>query len=443
MAKYIVSGGTKLSGSVTLSGAKNAGFKAMIAALLADSESEIKGLGLISEIDFAKKIITALGAQVTETSDPHNLKINPQGFVNFEIPEEFGSKSRSSMMYVGPLLAKFGKALIPTPGGDIAIGKRPLERHLDGLRALGAEIKYDESHGVYEITAKILNGTHYKFSKVTHTGTETLIMAAVKAQGKTVLENCAQDPEIDNLIDFLVKMGASVRRTLPTTIVIEGVERLEGVEHTIIPDRIEAATFACMALGTGGEIEVHKADPAILQSLLWKVEEIGGGLELKEDAIVFKFLKALRSTDLTTAPYPGFLTDWQPLWSTLMTQAKGESIVHETVHDSRFGFVPNLLKMGAKIDLFNPEVTNPEFVYNFDLADDKPENKHAATIFGPTPLSGTDLEINEIRGGATALLAGMMAKGQTTINDPLDQIKRGYEDLPGKLISLGAKIQAV
>lgn len=440
MTKYVVIGGTPLKGTVALHGAKNAGFKAMIAALLADSPSTLNNLGLISEIDFAKQVIAALGGKITDQQDPHSLEVDPRGLSKFEIPSEVGSKSRSSMMYAGPLLARFGKATIPTPGGDIAIGTRPIERHLDGLRAMGVDITVDKS-GTYSLIAPHgLSGCKYKFSKITHTGTETLILAAVKAKGVTILENCAQDPEIDNLIEYLTKMGARVNRTLPTTIEIKGVETLSGAMHEILPDRVEAATFACMALGTKGEIEVLGANPFILHSLLYKIEEIGGGFEIKDNSIIFRYTKPLTATNLTTAPYPGFLTDWQPLWTTLMTQATGVSQVHETVHDSRFGFVDNLLKMGAKIELYNPVVSNPQFIYQFNIIDDKPENRHAAKVFGQTSLTGADLEIVEIRGGATALLSGMIATGQTTISDPKDQIVRGYESLPERLKSLGAKI---
>lgn len=441
MTTYTVSGGASLSGKVELRGAKNAGFKAMIAALLASSPSTISNLGLISEINFARQVITSLGGKVLDTADPHELIIDPSQLSQFAIPAQFGAVSRSSMMYVGPLLAKFQQALIPVPGGDIAIGKRPVDRHLAGLQALGVKVNFNDQTSSYELTAaKGLVGCNYKFAKITHTGTETLIMAAVLAKGHTTLENCAQDPEIDNLIEFLVKMGAKVNRTLPTTIEIDGVDNLIGSHHTILPDRIEAATFACMALGTKGKVEVVGANSHILHSLLYKIEEIGGKFTVADKSITFWYDGLLKAASLTTAPYPGFLTDWQPLWTTLMTQAQGDSLVHETVHDNRFGFVKNLLAMGAKIDLFNPPVTNPDFIYQFNFEDDKPGSMHAAVVHGPTPLSGTSLEINEIRGGATALLSGMIASGQTVISDPQDQIKRGYEDLASRLSTLGATI---
>ena len=323
MAKYTVTGGNPLKGKVQLHGAKNAGFKAMIASLLADSPSTLSNLGLISEIDFAKNVISSLGGNVRQIEDEHSLRIEPQDLSQFEIPKEIGNKSRSSMMYAGPLLAKFGKAIIPTPGGDIAIGKRPLERHLDGLKAMGADIEIDGS-GTYSISVKTaLTGCRYKFTKITHTGTETLILAAVKAKGKTVLENCAQDPEIDNLIEFLIKMGAKVNRTLPTTIEIDGVATLAGANHTVMSDRVEAATFACMALGTKGEIEVEGANPFILHSLLYKIEEIGGEFEIKPDSIIFRHVRQLKAANLITAPYRGFLTEWQPLVITLIISAQG------------------------------------------------------------------------------------------------------------------------
>ncbi len=438
MTTYKVTGGTPLRGQVQLRGAKNSGFKAMIAALLADSPSEISNLSLISEIGFAEKVITSLGGKVEIQKDPHNLTIDPTNLSSFEIPFELGSKSRSSTMYVGPLLKKFGKAVMPVPGGDIAIGKRPLDRHFAGLEALGAKIEHKD--GKYFVEAPYgLTGATYKFSKNTHTGTETLLMCAVFAKGTTVLENAAEEPEVDNLIDFLRHMGADIERS-GRTIKINGVDSLHGANHEIMNDRLEAAALGCFALATKGTIEILGANPDVLAAFLEKVEEVGGKWEKTDKGVVISSKGNLKATDMTTGIYPGFMTDWQPTWTALMTQAVGESIVHETVMDSRFGFVPDLNKMGAHIEFFSPDVEDPDTVYNFNIEELQKIHPHAVKIMGPTPLTGTELEIDDIRRGASILLAGMVASGTTTILDSKDQITRGYEDLVGKLTSLGAKI---
>lgn len=442
MTKYVVTGGTPLIGQVALAGAKNAGFKALVGSLLGDSPSEICDLGLVSEIDFACEAITHLGGTVSQiNNNPHCLRVNPSKMRLFTIPKEFGRRSRSSTMYVGPLLARFKKAVVPVPGGD-KIGVRPIDRHLEGLTCLGATIK--EEDGVFYITApKGLRGTSYRFQKNTHTGTETLILAAVKAKGVTILENAAAEPEVDDLIKLLNAMGGRIRRTSARTIKIHGVPRLSGAKHAVMRDRIEAATFGCMALATKGSVEILGADATVLQSFLSLVQKAGGKTELINKGVRISYEKKLSATRVQTAPYPGFMTDWQPLWTTLMTQANGESIIHETVYESRFGFISDLVDMGAKIRLFNPKVARPGSVYNFNLYNDQSTNLHAARIIGPSKLVGKPVEINDIRKGATMLLAGMIAKGETIIIDPVDQINRGYENLVERLASLGARIAKI
>ncbi len=439
MAKFTITGGAPLKGRVELMGAKNAGFKAMIATLLADSPSEIHGLGLISEIDFARSVIASLGGQTSTLVDPHNLLIDPRGLNTFEIPLAIAGKSRSTTMYVGPLLHRFGKAVLPSPGGD-PIGNRPVDRHWEGLRALGATVS--SQNGAYLVTAPNgLKGTTFRFEKNTHTGTETLILAAATASGDTILENAAAEPEVDGLITLLNAMGARILRRSPRTIKITGVKKLSGVRHTVMKDRIEAATFGCIALATKGDVTVLDADPLVLNDFLVKLNEVGGRWEKLDDGIRFWWDRPLVATNLETAPYPGFMTDWQPLWTTLMTQASGTSVVHETIFESRFAYVDDLMAMGGQFDFFNPPVTNPDEVYNFDLKDQKAETRHAVRIFGPVNFSPKSIEVADIRRGATVLLAGLMAQGETILSDPLDQMKRGYEDLPGRLIKLGAHIK--
>src|SRR3989344_1076868 len=439
MTTYTVTGGTPLRGKVELRGAKNAGFKEMIAALLADTPSQICNLGLISEINFASQIIQTLGGRVVPRTDPHCVEVDPAGIGNFEIPSEMSSKSRFSMMYAGPLLSRFGKVAFPQPGGD-KFAKRPIDRHIDGLRALGAEVEF-KNDTFFASAPNGLIGTTYHFPKSTHNGTEVLILAAVKARGTTILENAAAEPEIDDMIKFLNTMGAKITRVEPRTIKIDGVSSLKGVTHHVMPDRNEAVTYACMALGTRGDVSVYKANPSVLKEFLEKAEESGGGIQISSDYIRVYFKGPLNGTHVITAPYPGFMTDWQPLWATLMTQASGESIVHETIYENRFDYVPGLIEMGARIESYEPDVPDPDEFYSFNLSDDTPRSKHAIKIFGPCNLTGNHVEVNDIRSGATALLAGMIAQGTTTIFDPKDQIKRGYDDLAGRLTSLGAHIE--
>lgn len=441
MTKYTVIGGTPLRGKVELKGAKNVGFKVMIASLLGNSPSTLKNLGLISEIGFATQIITSLGGNVTALKDPHSISIDPGGLSKFEIPSDMSRKSRFSIMYVGPLLSKFGRVVFPQPGGD-KIGKRPIDRHIQGLEALG--VKFQFKDGFFEAFAPDgLHGQNYHFHKNSHNGTEVLILAAVKAKGTTILENAAAEPEVDDLIKFLNNMGANIIRITPRTIKIEGVESLEGTTHEVMMDRNEAVTFACMALGTNGEIFIKGADPKVLDAFLQAVNQANGGFEINDGGIGFFKKGALFPTQVTTSPYPGFMTDWQPIWTTLMTQAQGTSTVHETVYESRFDYVPELIKMGAKIKSFSPSVEDPENVYNFNLEDDSPDAKHAIEISGPSHLFGAQLEVNDIRSGATALFAGMISHGVSIILDSNDQIKRGYEDLADRLSSLGAKIDLI
>lgn len=438
MIKYSITGGTPLKGTVELAGAKNAGFKAMIASLLGDTSSQICRLGLISEVDFAKEVITSLGGKIKLLVDPHCLEIDPRGLKSFEVPKEIGAKSRSVTMYVGPLLKKFGKAILPTPGGD-PISARPIDRHIDGLTALGAKVEFKD--GAYHVEAPNgLTGTRFRFRKNTHTGTETLLMCAVWAKGETILENAAAEPEVDDLITLLNAMGANITRLDGRTIRIVGVKNLHGVNHSVMFDRIEAATFACMALATKGDVFVKGADPLVLNAFLVKLNEAGGKWEKDLEGIRFWYENSLVATNVTTAAYPQFMTDWQPMWTALMTQATGVSTVYETVYEKRFDHIGDLEKMGGKFEFYEPEISDSENVYNFNLEDDKPGTKHAVRIFGPVKLKGSEIEINDIRRGATLLLAGLSASGQTAISDPKNQIARGYENLIERLKLLGAKI---
>ena len=437
--KYFrITGGTKLHGSVRLGGAKNASYKLMIASLLGEEESRLLNFSHISDVQLVSKIIRYLGAKVTQAGE-RALFIDPSSLNQYQIQAEHGAQGRFSTMFIPILLHRFGHAVVPAPGGD-KIGIRNLDRHFQGLEALGANITLENNMFVAHTTG--LKGTRYRFAKNTHTRTETLIMAAVLAQGKTVLENAAEEPEIDDLIAFLNKMGAKIERIKPRTIEILGATRLGGAIHRIIPDRNEAVSYACAALATQGDVILENANARHLKAFLEKVEEAGGGYEAADYGVRFFFQKPLIATHLTTQIEPGFMTDWQPLWATLMTQAQGQSSIHETVMANRFQYLDELTQMGAKIEAFNPELENPETVYNFNLEDDRPEFRHAIKISGPTPLTAGQYAVKDLRHGASLVLAAMIATGTSQITN-VEQIERGYEKLDKRLNSMGAKIQLV
>jgi UDP-N-acetylglucosamine 1-carboxyvinyltransferase len=303
---------------------------------------------------------------------------------------------------------------------------------------MGAEIRVQGS--VIRVTTPGLQGTRYRFPKPTHTGTETLILAAVGARGTTILENTALEPEVDDLITMLNQMGAVVRRIEPRTIRIEGGSRLHGTVFRVMADRNEIVSFACIALATGGSINIQPVDPTVLGAFLDLLRDIHAGHSLDGPVLRVWREDGLTATDLQTAPHPGIMTDWQPLIVTLLTQARGVSTVHETVFENRFGYVQDLQRMGARIELYNPPVTRPDEVYNFNVEDDLPAFRHAARIHGPVPLRGAGMCVSDVRAGATMLLAALTAEGESAIHG-LHHIERGYERLDQRLRSLGASIE--
>jgi UDP-N-acetylglucosamine 1-carboxyvinyltransferase len=436
MPIYSVTGGTPLYGSVRLGGAKNVSFKLMIAALLADSESRILNFSHISDVSLVKDMINILGARAYNAGE-RTMFVDPQGLAESEIPAGYGEGSRASTMFLGPLLSRFGHARVPTPGGD-RIGKRPIERHLGALEAMG--VRFTTGPGYLEAHCEQLRGTTYRFAKNTHTGTETVIMAAARAQGTTILENAAEEPEVDDMIKFLTNLGAHVRRRAHRVIEIEGVPQLHGTIHRIMPDRNEAVSYAVAAVLTKGDIIVENAQAQHLQAFLTKLEEIGGGYEVGDYGIRFFSKGALRATDVTTEIHPGFMTDWQPLWAVLLTQAQGASEVHETVSANRFQYARALQAMGVPVELFNPEVKDPGQVYNFNIEDDQPGYRHALRITGPVTLQPVEFAVPDLRAGATIMLAALIVHGTSHIRDTDSHVERGYEAITERLNSMGAKI---
>jgi len=436
MPKLIIHGGTPLKGSIKLCGAKNASYKLMIASLLCPHQIKLSNLSGIADVNLVKKIIQSLGAQVSSPTK-RTLTINAKTLTSSTVPQGLGLASRASSMFIAPLLARTKSAIVPLPGGD-KIGKRPLDRHFAGLKALGAKIEFKNNS--LQASCQQLTGTTYKFPKNSHTGTETLIIAATLAQGQTTIHNAALEPEVDDLIAFLNQMGANVKRFPNRVIKIIGVNQLKSTTYQVMPDRNEAVTFAIASYITQGDIVLKNARPDNLTAFLKKLKQAGAKFEINNSSIRFFSKNPLKAIDITTQSHPGFMTDWQPLWSVLATQSQGTSKIIEAVFTSRFQFAPDLIKMGANIKFFKPQPKNPDEFYNFNLEDDQPENRHGMQITGPTPLKARAMKVTDIRAGATLALAGLAAQGQTTLTG-LEHIDRGYEDFAGRLLQLGAKIK--
>lgn len=437
MDKFIVNGGKRLEGEVCVSGSKNVALKAIVAACLTDEEVEISNIPLISDLFVMTDIIHELGGEVD--FDNHTIKISLKEFATKKIALERAAEVRASALFMAPLLSRTGEAIIPNPGG-CRIGARPIDRTIDGLVKMGADIEYKSEDGFFYMKApQGLAGIEYEFNKSTHTGTETLILAAVLAKGKTILKNAAEEPEIDELISFLNRMGARVKRVEKRTIEIEGVSKLNGASFEIGPDRNEAITYAVASLITKGDVSVKGIKENDISIFIEKLNEIGAGVEVKNDGVRFYYKGEIRALDIETSIYPGFMTDWQAPWAVLMTQASGKSIIHERVYESRFNYVPELQKMGADITFFNPEVNNPQEVYEFNIEDDQPANKHAIEINGPTSLHNGILSITDLRAGATLVLAALAAEGESVILE-VHHLDRGYEGFENRLNGLGADI---
>lgn len=441
MDKLIVSGGSPLKGTIAVAGAKNVALKILVASLLTDEEIILHNVPLIRDVALMLDVLGALG--VESKRDGHTIRAKHTHREDAKVPLDVGARLRTSSMVMGPLLARFGTATTPNPGG-CRLGARPIGRHVDALIAMGAEITYNSEDGYfYSIAKNGLQGTTVVFPKNTHTGTETLILAAVLAHGQTVLENAAEEVEIDDLIACLNQMGAKIHRANARTIVIDGVKHLHGTEYTIMPDRNEEVTFAIAAVMTKGDLRVEHSQRQFLKPFLVQFKKAGGGMEPIDDTTTRYFYQgSLRPTDVATGAHPGFMTDWQAPWAVLMTQAEGASTVHETVFESRFSYVAELKKMGAHIEFYEPKVKSPETFYNFNWADRVPGSYPAITITGPTPLHNAILSISDLRAGATLILAALVAPGESVIHG-VEQVDRGYEQIEERLVAVGAHMTRV
>lgn len=440
MSRYIISGGKKLQGEISIRGAKNASYKQIIASLLSDQTTQLTNIPNISDIKITESIAKSLGSEINYCGE-HCIQVTTPKIKNNIVPQGTGVKSRSSFMFSAPLLARNGQATVPTPGGD-RLGNRPLDRLIDCFAKMNIKTEETDSNLIFK-TEKI-HPTHYTFNKPSHTVTETVIMTAVLTEGETILENCGQEPEIDDLIILLNNMGAKIQRGTvdPGTITIQGVSSLKGTQHQVICDRNEIVTFACAALATKGSVNILRADPKTVKTFLETIEIMGAKVQTGQDEISIYWDKPLKAINIETGPEPMFMTDWQALFSILLTQSVGCSSIIEKVYPSRFQHIANLQKMGAKVQLFNPIVDDPNTFYQFNPESDNPAFFHGVKIYGPTKLNPTNFVIDDLRAGASTTIAALVAQGTSTI-DGVEFIERGYEKLAERLSSLGANIEYI
>lgn len=415
MEKVIkIEGGHDLNGTVRISGSKNATVALIPACVLGNEPVTIYGVPNISDVQSLIVLLNELGVYV-EKRDEETLYIDPTHMENIPMVSKDVSKLRASYYFMGALLGKFGHAEIKMPGGCY-LGPRPIDLHLKGFEALGANIQYE--NGCYILDAKELKGTNI-FLDISSVGaTINIMMAAVYAKGRTVIENAAREPEIIDIATLLNKMGARIHGMGTSTLVIDGVDYLKGCIHEIIPDRIEAATYVIMAAAMANDMRIENIIPQHLEAIVMKLQEVGINMEVGSDFIhVFKSDKPLKRTEILTKPYPGFATDVQQPFTVLLTQCEGQSVVTETIYTERFKHCAELNKMGANIDVHTP----------------------SAFINGKTKLHGSKVTATDLRCGAGLVIAALMADGVTEIHD-IYHIDRGYDNLDGKLAHLGAKM---
>ena len=417
MAKYIVEQSGPLRGEVVISGAKNAVLPLMAAALLAEEQCIIRDVPMLRDVTFMKEILTSLGSEVVELED-NVLSITTKDITSTEAQFELVNKMRASILVMGPLLARKGVARIPHPGG-CAIGARPIDLHLKGLEALGAVITYKDDYIEAATGSQGLVGDTIYLDFPSVGATENIMMAAVLAEGTTYLENAAEEPEIVDLANFLNKMGAKIKGAGTDTIKIEGVDKLGGARHTVIPDRIETGTFMLAAAITKGAVHIMNAVPDHVKPIIAKLRECGVRIEVGDDDLIAD-LGPQTSTDIKTLPYPGFPTDIQSPFMAYLTTVEGASTVIETVFENRFMHVAQLNKMGASIETAG--------------------NK--ALIRGNARLRGCHVMATDLWAGAALVLAGLVAEGTTEISE-IFHIERGYEKFIEKFCGLGAKIKRI
>jgi UDP-N-acetylglucosamine 1-carboxyvinyltransferase len=419
MDKFVIRGGNPLVGTIRVSGAKNAALPAMAAAILTDEPVVLENIPDVRDIQTERKLLVSMGAEVElgYGRAHHRTTICCRELVNPEAAYEVVKTMRASTLVLGPLLARMKRARVSQPGG-CAIGARPIDLHIKGLEKLGATITHD--HGYIEAAAERLHGAHIVFEKITVTGTEDLMMAAALAEGETVMENCAREPEVGDLAVLLNKMGAKIQGAGTSTIRIQGVSKLRGAKHRIIPDRIEAGTFIVAGALAGGDLIVSNCEPQHMGALLEKLRECGIKIAANGESVRVVSPGSLKAADVTTEEYPGFPTDMQAQYMALSTQAEGTSTVTENIFENRFMHAQELVRMGANIKV----------------------DGSRAVIRGRTPLSGAAVQCSDLRASASLVIAALVAEGETIL-DRVYHVDRGYERIEEKLRGVGAQIRRI
>jgi UDP-N-acetylglucosamine 1-carboxyvinyltransferase len=415
MAKIVISGGEPLNGDVWISGAKNAVLPILAATLLADEPVTIGNVPHLHDVTTTMELLGQMGVQLV-VDERMKIHVDPRQANHFVAPYDLVKTMRASILVLGPLVARFGQASVSLPGG-CAIGSRPVDLHIKGLQALGAEITVE--NGYIHARAKRLKGARVWMDLVTVTGTENIMMAAALAEGTTVIENAAQEPEVVDLANCLIAMGAQIEGAGTSTIVVHGVERLHGTHYDVLPDRIETGTFLVAGAMTGGRVTAKRARASTLDSVLAKLEEAGAQIDVGEDWIRLDMKgKRPRAVNLTTAPYPAFPTDMQAQFTALNTVAEGTGVIVETVFENRFMHVQELRRLGADIKV----------------------DGNTAVVQGVPKMTAAPVMATDLRASASLVLAGLVAAGDTTV-DRIYHIDRGYENIEEKLSGLGAKIR--
>lgn len=431
-SKFIIKGLRPLHGNVKVSGAKNSATKLMVASMLSEENSYFRNSpNGISELGVTIDLCRMLGSDIKQSGD--NLEIRTENISTTEIPSDFGNVNRISILTAGVLLHRKGEAKIPIPGG-CKIGSRPVNFHIEGLKNLGCRVETTDYF--YHLKADKLTGNNIRLDYPSVGATENILMAATLAKGRTIIFNAAIEPEIYDLVKYLQKMGAIIEISTDRKITIEGVEKLYGANHSVIPDRNQAASFAVAALVTKGDVFVENAIQDDLITFLNTIRRVGGSFEIKDNGIRFFYNGPFNPIAVETNVHPGFMTDWQQPLVILLTQADGISIVHETVYEKRFGYVSELKKMGAEIELYNTCLGSLpcRFVNK--------EYYHSAVIKGPSVLKGEEIVVPDLRAGMSYLIAGLIAEGETLING-VKYIDRGYDNIDVKLKNLGAEIKRI
>ncbi|OGV76909.1 MAG: UDP-N-acetylglucosamine 1-carboxyvinyltransferase [Methylotenera sp. RIFCSPLOWO2_02_FULL_45_14] len=418
MDKLIIQGGNRLNGEVTISGAKNAALPILCASLLAETPLYLSSVPALKDVGSTIKLLEQMGVKAERNAD--KVTLDASVIHSFEAPYEMVKTMRASILVLGPLLARFGHARVSLPGG-CAIGSRPVDLHIKGLQAMGAEIHIE--HGYIEATTKHLpnqrlQGARYYMDMVTVTGTENLMMAAALAQGTTVLENAAKEPEVVDMAECLIKMGAKITGAGTDVITIEGVERLTGTTHNVVCDRIEAGTYMVAAAMTGGEVKLLNVQAHLLDAVIEKLREAGATVTCDADSITVKSDGQLNAVNIRTAPHPAFPTDMQAQFMALNTVANGVSKVTETIFENRFMHVQEMQRLGADISI----------------------DGNTALVKGVEFLDGAIVMATDLRASASLVLAGLVARGETVI-ERIYHLDRGYENLEEKLNALGANVR--